>query len=109
MHGRTNQYRRTEPVVKRDVMTMYIAPSSFAFSSSLPLPLPSPPPLLLLLCLLLLFSCVWRLEPWWTVYCRLRHFAANAVVGIQKLIAENRVSTAEADLSSAKGDQQRRD
>lgn len=51
---------------------------------------------------LFLFSCVWRLEPWWTVYCRLRHFAANAVVGIQKLIADNQVSTSEADLSSAK-------
>jgi len=49
-----------------------------------------------------LFSCVWRLEPWWTVYCRLKYFASNAVIGVEKLIADNKISTAEADFSSAK-------
>jgi len=49
-----------------------------------------------------LFSCVWRLEPWWTVYCRLKHFASNAVLGVEKLIADNQISTAEADFSSAR-------
>ena len=48
-------------------------------------------------------SCVWRLEPWWTVYCRLKYFASNAVIGVEKLIADNKISTAEADFSSAKG------
>jgi len=49
-----------------------------------------------------LFSCVWKIEPWWTVYCRLKLFARNAVLGVEKLISEQKFSTAEADFSTAK-------
>lgn len=49
-----------------------------------------------------LFSCVWKIEPWWTVYCRMKLFAGNAVLGVEKLIAEQKFSPAEADFSTAK-------